>query len=157
MTATTDVNLTETADTTQWPEMHYLFVERVGRIPDNAPVAWTELHRLVPEIVAHNQITGYMSLYRMDENVYRAGVSVAAKPDRLPDGVRYEQYAGGTFYRFVLTGPFRHLPEATGLALARVRDQKLRLRADFNIEHYVTDPRVTPEDKMITEILFPAA
>jgi DNA gyrase inhibitor GyrI len=157
MTATTDVNLTETADTTQWPEMHYLFVERVGRIPDNAPLAWTELHRLVPEIVAHNQITGYMSLYRMDENVYRAGVSVAAKPDRLPEGVRYEQYAGGTFHRFVLTGPFRHLPEATGLAFARVREQKLPLRADFNIEHYVTDPRVTPEDKMITEILFPAA
>ncbi len=66
MTATTDVNLTETADTTQWPEMHYLFVERVGSIPQNAPLAWKEMHRLVPEIEAHTRITGYMSLYRMD-------------------------------------------------------------------------------------------
>jgi hypothetical protein len=30
------------------------------------------------------------------------------------------------------------------------------VRKDFNIENYVTDPRMTPEDELITEILFPA-
>lgn len=157
MTGTTEVRLTEKADTKEWPEMHYVFIERVGHIPQNAPQAWTEMHRLVPEIEKHNQITGYMSLYRMDENVYRAGVSVAAKPQQLPEGVRYEKYAGGRFHRFVLTGSFAQLGPATGLAVARVREQELPLRRDFNIENYVTDPRVTPEDELKTEILFPAA
>jgi len=156
MAATADVRLTEKADTKDWPGMHYVFVERVGPIPQNAGLAWTELHRLRPEIEKHNLITGYMSLYRMDQNVYRAGVRVLEKPQHLPEGVRYEKYAGGRFHRFVLTGPFTQLGPATGLAVQRAREQHLALRDDFNIENYVTDPRVTPEDEYITEILFPA-
>jgi len=156
MTATAEVKLTERADTKDWPEMHYVFVERVGPIPQNAGLAWTELHRLRPEIEKHNLITGYMSLYRMDQNVYRAGVRVLEKPQHLPEGARYEHYAGGKFHRFVLTGPFTQLGPATGLAVQRVREQNLALRDDFNIENYVTDPRVTPEEECITEILFPA-
>jgi TetR/AcrR family transcriptional regulator, transcriptional repressor for nem operon len=157
MAATTEVRLTEKADTKEWPEMHYLFIERFGHIPQNAGPAWTELHRRVPEIEEHNQITGYMSLYRMDQNVYRAGVRLAEKPRHLPKGMHYENYAGGKFHRFVLTGPFSQLGPATGLAVQRVREQNLALRDDFNIENYVTDPRVTPEEELITEILFPAA
>lgn len=157
MAATTEVRLTEKADTKKWPEMHYVFVERVGHISQIAGLAWTELHRLRPEIEEHNRITGYMSLYRMDQGVYRAGVSVAEKPRRLPKSMHYEKYAGGKFHRFVLTGPFTQLGPATGLAVERVRAQKLALRDDFNIENYVTDPRVTPENELITEILFPAA
>lgn len=156
MTTTTEVRLTEKADTKQWPEMHYAFVERFGHIPENAPVAWKELHLLVPAIEEHNQITGYMSLYRMDQNVYRAGVRLAEKPRHLPKRMHYEHYAGGKFHRFVLTGPFWQLGPATGLALERVKQQKLAVRKDFNIENYVTDPRMTPEDELITEILFPA-
>ncbi|HEX4008317.1 MAG TPA: TetR family transcriptional regulator [Acidobacteriaceae bacterium] len=157
MTPTQTIRLTEMADTKQWSAMYYVFIERVGNIMENAPRAWNEVHRLVPQIAQHNQITGYMSLYKMDEGVYRAGVSLAAKPQHLPAGLRCEKYAGGKFHRYVLTGPFAHLPEATGLAVARAREQHLPLRNDFNIEYYVTDPRVTPEDQLITEILFPAA
>jgi TetR/AcrR family transcriptional regulator, transcriptional repressor for nem operon len=157
MAATADVKLTEKADAKDWPEMHYVFVERFGHIPQTAGPAWTELHRLVPEIEERNRITGYMSLYRMDQNVYRAGVRLAEKPKHLPRGMHYENYPGGKFHRFVLTGPFSQLGPATGLAARRVREQNLALRDDFNIENYVTDPRATPEDELITEILFPAA
>jgi TetR/AcrR family transcriptional regulator, transcriptional repressor for nem operon len=156
MAITQEVRLTETADSKEWPAMHYVFVERVGNISRNAPQAWAELHRLVPEIEENNQVTGYMSLYHMEDSVYRAGVRVAEKPVNLPEGMCYEKYAGGKFHRFVLTGPFSDLPRATGLAVERAREQKLALRDDFNIENYVTDPRVTPENEQITEILFPA-
>jgi TetR/AcrR family transcriptional regulator, transcriptional repressor for nem operon len=157
MAATAEVRLTEKADVKEWPEMHYLFVERFGPIPQTAGPAWTELHRLVPEIETYAQITGYMSLYRMEQNVYRAGVRLADKPRHVPKGMHYERYAGGKFHRFVLTGSFSQLGPATGLVLKRVREQNLALRDDFNIENYVTDPRVTPEDELITEILIPAA
>jgi GyrI-like small molecule binding domain len=157
MAATTEVRLTEKAETKDWPEMHYLFVERYGPILQTAGPAWTELHRLVPQIETYSQITGYLSLYRMDLNVYRAGVRLANKPKHWPKGMHYEKHAGGKFHRFVLTGPFSHLGPATGLAVKRAREQNLALRVDFNIENYVTDPRATPEDELITEILFPAA
>ena len=40
---------------------------------------------------------------------------------------------------------------------AIVSEKKLRLREDYNIENYVSDPRVTPPDQLVTEILYPTA
>jgi effector-binding domain-containing protein len=36
-----------------------------------------------------------------------------------------------------------------------VAEKKIPLRDSFNIENYVTDPRTTPEEQLITEIMFP--
>ena len=36
-------------------------------------------------------------------------------------------------------------------------ENKVLLRDDYNIENYVNDPNTTPEDQLITEILFPMA
>jgi predicted transcriptional regulator YdeE len=155
VTAEKILNLTTKPETVQWPETHYVFIERVGPIPTNAPLAWNAMHPLVPAIAAHNQVSGYMSLYDMGKQIYRAGVSIAAEPRELPEGVRYEKFAGGKYAKFVLTGPFMLLPQATGRACEQVREQKLPVRAGFNIENYVDDPRVTPEDQLRTEILFP--
>lgn len=150
------IRLTVEPDTVQWPETHYVFVEKIGPFQVNAPEAWNALRPLTPGIAEHNTITGYLSLYKMDEQRYRAGVSVADEPRQLPGGVRYKKFAGGAFYRFVLRGPYAQLGEATGRTVALVREKKLPLRDDYNIEHYVNDPRVTPEDELVTEILFPA-
>jgi effector-binding domain-containing protein len=155
VTAERTLNQTTTPETVQWPETHYVFIEKVGPIPANAPQAWNAMHPLVPAIAENNQVTGYMSLYDMGQQIYRAGVSVVAEPRDLPKGVRYEKFAGGKYAKFVLTGPYMLLPQATGRACELVREQKLRVRAGFNIENYVDDPRVTPEDQLRTEILFP--
>jgi hypothetical protein len=40
---------------------------------------------------------------------------------------------------------------------AIVAEKKIRLREDYNIEHYVNDPKVTPQDELVTEILYPTA
>ncbi len=157
MTATAEksLNLTTNPETVQWPETHYVFIEKVGPFQINAPQAWNAIHPLVPEIAKNNQVTGYMSLYDMEKQIYRAGVAVAAEPKELPAGVAYEKFAGGKYAKFVLTGPFSQLGEATGRTVERVRELKLPLRVAFNIENYVDDPRVTPEDQLRTEILFP--
>lgn len=149
------MNLTEKPDTVQWPETHYVFLEKIGPFPENAPAAWNKFHQVRAEIEQHNTITGYMSLYKMGPQVYRAGVSVAAPPKNLPPGLRYEKFAGGKYARFVLTGPYAQLGPATGRTCQLVAEQKIPLRDDFNIEHYVTDPRKTPEAELITHILFP--
>jgi effector-binding domain-containing protein len=52
----------------------------------------------------------------------------------------------------VLTGPYSDLPAATGRVFEIVAQRGMVLRSDFCIESYVSDPRTTPEEKLVTEI-----
>jgi DNA gyrase inhibitor GyrI len=149
------MNLTESGEIVQWPETHYAFVEKTGPFHKVAPEAWGLAHGLAPLVAEHNKITGSMSLYKMNPNVYRAGFALAAKPVKLPAGLAYELLEGGRYSRFVLTGPYSDLPAATGRVFEIVSKNNLMLRMDFCIEHYVTDPLTTAEEKAITEILIP--
>jgi hypothetical protein len=136
------MNLTERGDIIQWPETHYVFVEKTGPIPKIAPEAWQMAYSLAPQLAEENQIVGYMSLYRTNPNVYRAGFQVAEEPVEVPAG---------------LTGPYSDLPAATGRVFEIIAQRGMMLRSDFCIESYVNNPRSTPEDKLITEILIPTA
>ena len=138
-----------------WPATHYVFVEKTGPIQKNASQAWSELHALRPTIEERNTIIGFLSLYDMAKRIYRAGVAVADEPKELPGGVRYERFAGGRYARFAMAGSYDQLGEATGRAMQLAHEKKLPARAGWNIEHYVNDPRVTPADQLIKEILLP--
>lgn len=157
MTTTGDkaLNLTTNPETVEWPATHYIFLEKVGPMQPNAQQAWSELHPRMEEIARKYQVRGYLSLYDVDGQIYRAGAAVAEEPKQVPEGLRYEKFAGGKYGKFVLTGPYSLLPEASGRVWARVRELNLPLRKGFNIENYVNDPRNTPEDQLKTEILFP--
>ena len=151
------MHLTESGDIVQWPETHYVFVEKTGPIPKIAPEAWQTAISLVPKLAEKNQISWRMSLYRMSPNVYRAGFVVGEKPAEVPAGLQYELFEGGKYSRFVLTGPYSDLPAATGRVFEIVAQRGIQLRSAFCIESYVSDPRSTPEDKLVTEILVPTA
>src|ERR1700733_7059431 len=152
-----DMNLTEVPETVTWPETHYVFLEKIGPFPTNAPQAWQSLHQFVPAIAEHNQITGYLSLYKVGPKIYRAGVSLAAPPVKLAHDLSYLKFAGGKYSRFVLTGPYANLGPATGRVMEMTAQTKLPVRDDFFIENYVNDPRTTPEDQLMTKILVPAS
>jgi effector-binding domain-containing protein len=149
------MNLNEHPELITRPEMHYVFVERVGPFMQNAGAAWQEAHKLAPALRENNQVTGYMALYKMGPKIYRAGFSVEAAPGKVPDGMKYEKVPGGKYVRFVLTGPYTDLPQASGKAWEIVGEKKLELRDDFAIENYVNDPSVTPADQLITHIMIP--
>ncbi len=119
------------------------------------PQAWQALHQLLPKISENNKVVGFMSLYKVGPKIYRAGVSLAAAPKNLPDGIRYETFAGGKYSRFVLTGPYSALPAASGRVFEIVKEKQIQLRDDYCIENYVNDPRTTAEGDLITEILLP--
>lgn len=155
--AASGVKLTQEPAIVIWPETHYIFIEKIGPFQETAPTAWKLLHQLVPEISQENKITGYMSLYKIGPKVYRAGVSLAAEPKNLPNELKYEKFKGGKYNRFVLTGPYSGLPEASGRVFAMVAEKKIPMRDDYCIENYVNDPRTTPEDQLITEILIPTS
>jgi effector-binding domain-containing protein len=149
------MNFNEHPELVSWPEMHYVFVERIGPFMENAPAAWQQAHPLVPALLENNKITGYMALYKAEPKVYRAGFSLVAAPVKLPGGLEYEKIDGGNYVRFVLTGPYDNLPQASGRAWAIVGEKKIEVRDDFAIETYVNDPRVTPPEQLITHIMIP--
>jgi len=149
------LKLTEEPEVVTWPETHYVFVEKVGPFQNTAPQAWQEVHPLVPRISEHNKVAGYMSLYKTGPKIYRAGVVVAADPKNLPENVRYEKFKGGKYSKFVLTGSYANLPEASGRVFEIVAEKKIQMRDDYCIENYTNDPRTTPEDQLVTEILIP--
>jgi len=149
------MKLTQEPEIVTWPETHYVFVEKIGPFQDTAPKAWQEVHPLTPRILEHNKITGYMSLYKAGPKIYRAGVSVATEPKSLPENLRYEKFKGGKYSRFVLTGSYANLGEASGRVFEIVAEKKIQMRDDFCIENYANDPRTTPEDQLVTEILIP--
>jgi effector-binding domain-containing protein len=151
------MNLTIEPEIVDWPETHYVFIEKTGPFMKIAPEAWQTAHGVAPLLQEHNTITGYMSLYKMNPNIYRAGFALAATPVKLPAELKYEKFAGGSYSKFVLTGSYAHLPQASGRVWEIVSRNDIMLRPDFAIENYVTDPRVTPEDELITEILVPTA
>jgi DNA gyrase inhibitor GyrI len=151
------LRLTEVPAVVTWPETHYVFIEKVGPFLNTAPHAWQQMHPLVPRVLDQNKITGYMSLYKVAPQIYRAGVALAAAPKDLPEGLAYEKFPGGKYSRFVLTGPFSNLPAACGRVFQIVAATKIPLRDDFGIENYVSDPRTTPEEQLVTEILVPTA
>ena len=149
------MNLTETPEYITWPATHYVFAERVGPFMKNAPEAWGEAHAHLAELMQSSKIRGYMSLYKPEAQVYRAGFAVESAPEQVPDGLRYEQFPGGKYARFILTGPYNHLPEATGRVFEQVEQQKIPIRDDYFVENYVNDPRVTPAEQLITQIHVP--
>ena len=151
------MNLTRDPEVVNFPAAHYVFVEKVGPFMQTAGQAWQTAHSFVPELLKNNQITGHMSLYKTGPKVYRAGFALSARPVDLPAGLAYEKFDGGMYSRFVLTGPYTDLPAASGAVWNIVAEKHLPVRDDFAIENYMNDPRVTPEDQLITHIMIPAA
>jgi DNA gyrase inhibitor GyrI len=151
------MSLIEEPEIISWPETHYLFIERVGPFMETARLCWQELHRAVPAIAEKNQITGFMSLYKGEPKIYRAGISLSAPPAELPEGLQYTKFPGGKYSRFVWTGSYSKLPEVSGRVWQLVEEKQIPQRDDFAIENYVNNPQTTPEEQLITEILVPTA
>ncbi len=150
------MNLTEKPDVIDWPLTHFLFVEKIGPFMETAQKAWEELHKGTPEISKQHKISRYMSLYKIEPKMlYRAGVAIEGKPSSIPEGFKYEAFEGGKYARFVLTGSYANLPKACGRVFQTVKETGLPVRPGYFIENYVNDPRTTPEDQLVTEILIP--
>jgi effector-binding domain-containing protein len=149
------LNLTTKPETVTWPETHYVYIEKIGPFQNTARQAWGEFQNIIPAISEHNNVTSYTSLYKVGPQIYRAGVGLASEPKNLPAGLQYTKFPGGKYARFTLTGPYTNLPEASGRVFDMVKDQKLPVRDDFNIENYINDPRSTPAPDLVTQILIP--
>jgi len=89
--------------------------------------------------------------------MYQAGVALKAPPPKLTKGLQYKKIPGGKYARFLLTGLYSHVWVAFNEIFKSLAEKKVELRQEFCIENYLNDPKVTPEDQLLTELLVPVA
>ncbi len=86
---------------------------------------------------------------------FRAAVPVAGPFDNPPQGdIAVGTSPGGKAYRFVHRGSYDGM-ENLYEAITNFFDEKNLQPGDLFIERYVTDPRSTPEDELVIEVIFP--
>jgi AraC family transcriptional regulator len=143
---------------------HYVFLEKRGPFAKVAPPAWEQMIPLMTTQVDQKRITGVLGLSRIDPRktgddamIYQAGVTVSEPPSATLNGLQYKKIDGGKYARFLLIGPYQQIGPAFDQIFKTLADKKVELREEFCIEAYLNDPKVTPEDKLETEILIPAA
>lgn len=150
------MGLNEKHDSLNFPATHYVYIEKVGPFQETAPKAWQELFPLKEMIAEQNQITGAFAMYKVEEQIYRAGFSIAAAPAGvLPGAAKYTHFEGGPYIRFVLMGSYMQLPKACGRVFEIVKKEAIETTDSFYLENYCNDPHTTPEDQLRTEILVP--
>ena len=156
------INLSETPEEINWPETHYLCVEKIGPFYETAPACWQELHSIHlpkfrqddPSVLTNN----YFSIFNVGRMIYCAGVEINSpvSPDVLKDGASYIVFEGGQYALFKYIGSYSGLPQAWGRVEELKKEKSLIIREDvFCIEHYVNDPVTTPEHELLTNLLVP--
>jgi effector-binding domain-containing protein len=86
---------------------------------------------------------------------YRAAVPVMGPFDNPPQGdIAVGTSPTGKAYKFIHRGAYDGM-ENLYEAITNFFDEKNLEPGDLFIERYVTDPRTTPEDELVIEVLFP--
>ncbi len=157
------MNLSAEFEPVSRPLTHYVFLERHGPFAEVAPPLWNDLMPLLGKL-DQQQVREYLGLSGIDKSkagedtmIYQAGVALAQEPDKLPNGLHHRAIQAGKYARFLLIGPYSHIWMAFDRIFKTLSEKRAALRADFCIENYLNDPRVTPEDQLQTELLVPIA
>lgn len=86
---------------------------------------------------------------------YKAAVPVMGPFDNPPKGdLAVGTAPTGKAYKFIHRGAYDGM-ENLYEAITNFLDEKNIQPGDFFIERYVTDPRTTPEDELVIEVIFP--
>jgi AraC family transcriptional regulator len=158
------MNLTKNFEIVTRPATHYVFLEKHGPFAEVAPPTWDEMHSLVAVQIPQQQVKEFLGLSGIDRSkmgedsmIYQAGVAVTDAPERPMKGLQYKKIESGKYARFLLIGPYAHIAPAFDQVFKALAEKNVTLREEYCIENYLNDPKVTPEDRLQTELLIPAA
>ncbi|MBV9180331.1 MAG: AraC family transcriptional regulator [Acidobacteria bacterium] len=158
------VNLIPSFDVVTRPLTHYLFLEKHGPFAEIAPPTWNELFPLLSSHIDARQIVGYLGLSGIDKSklgedamIYEAGLALTGPPEPMPQGLEYKRIKSGKYACFRLTGPYSQIWTAFSQIFKILGDSHVELRPEFCIENYLNDPKITPENELLTELLVPVA
>jgi AraC-like DNA-binding protein/effector-binding domain-containing protein len=156
------LNLSAKHEIVTRPALHYVFLEKTGPFGEIAPSTWEDFFRLLGDQVRPDEIRGVLGMSGIDKNKkgedamsYQAGFAVATKPADIPKGLQYRKIDAGKYARFLLTGPYSQISPAFSQVFRALSENSVALREDYCVENYLNDPRNTPEEQLLTEILVP--
>ena len=159
-----EMNLTPDFEMIARTTTHYVFLERRGPFSEVAPPTWGEFFPLLNGQVDEHAIVEHLGLSGMDHKskgedamIYEAGVALREAPARQIKGLQYRRIESGKYARFLLTGPYANIWAAFDQIFKTLAEKKVQLRPEFCIENYLNDPKETPEEQLLTELLIPAA
>jgi len=141
----------------------YLYVRVRGSFPEQAPQAWSELHRLlaVTDLInSGHQFVG--ACWDDGKHVaerdlrYDAGMILDALPKQVPAGMKAGTLPGGKYARFEYRGPYLNISHAFEQALVGwVAASGAKLRHAPSLELYLNDPEHTEPKDLRTALLLP--
>lgn len=156
-----DVNMNSEFDIVTRPVTHYVFLEKRGPFAEVAPPLWSEFLPHLRHINAA-EVREYLGVSGVDKSragedamIYEAGVALAQKPSKLPEGLQERSIKSGRYARFLLTGPYTQIWPAFDKIFRTLAEKKVTLRPEYCIENYLNDPQTTPEEQLKTELLVP--
>lgn len=145
-----EVTLTEqpivyVSGTAKWDTAFETIVDSFKKI-----YAFLEKEKIAP---AGPPMTIYTST---DENGFdfRAAVPVAAPLANLPEGMAAAKSPSGKALKYVHRGTYDSLDGTYERITNQLDDKGLEAR-DVFVESYLTDPRTTPDDKLVIEVYVP--
>ena len=142
------------------PEKTIVYLQGTGNW-DTAYETLVEAFRTVHEYIDHRGLKpdgDAMMIYTGADDTgfdFRAAVPVMGPFDNPPKGdIAVGTSPSGKAYKFVHRGAYDGM-ENLYEAITNFFDEKNLQPADLFIERYVTDPRTTPEDELVIEVIFP--
>lgn len=156
-----NLNLTLKPEIITRPTTHFLHVRKAGIFAEVAMPTWYAMFPLIGAIdkssIKEFLGASVMDLKTQDEvgMFYDAGIALNEKPAHVPKGMEYTKINSGKYARFILTGPYPGVWPAFEKIFQILGDKKIELRDGACIENYISNPEITPEVDLITELLVP--
>ena len=156
------LSLTSKPEIVNRPVIHYVYHQKNGPFAEVAPSAWGEFFPLLGNQLNHDQMVGLLGLSMVDKGkngeaagVYQAGAGLASKPATIPKNLLYRKIEAGEYARFLLTSSYSQIGTAFSQIFRTLSENSVPLREDFCVENYLNDPKSTPEEQLLTELLVP--
>jgi len=116
--------LTQEPQIVTWPEMHYVFIEKIGPFQNTAPQAWQEVHPLFRDFGTQQNHGVHEPLQSRSKALSRRG-SLAAEPKNLPANLTYRN-SKAQVQPFVLTGSYANCRRLLAAFFEIVAEKKIQ-------------------------------
>ena len=129
-----------------------------GRFDEIAPPVWEKFLSVLGEggqDLSRSEFLGISYVDKDENHHYKAAITVPSDVKITLPQLKQEKLEKSKYAKFLLKGSYDGVWPAFDFAFKKLNEMELEL-ADFPcLENYINDPRETPEDELLTEILIP--
>jgi len=145
------------------PKSIIIYNEDCGPFEEIAPSVWEKFLEYISKgnfIKDDAEFLGISDIKESEsghqKHFYKAAVTINNNSgDTLAGSLKYGEIPPGKYAKFILNGSYLGLWPAFKKAFAYLNENNFELNNGPCLENYLNDPKYTPEDELITEILIP--